>query len=589
MVDDLKKYQDSLLKTFNNFQEFQEFLKKVDFNSIFESLSKYNSSILELAEELKIGFGSIGKVQTETFVLYFRILWFFGSFEESSKNWNDCKFQENLDYFSECCETAKETIRNILISNLFGKAEIESDDLENLSCLHNKFDDLNKELTGIFCRLSISISTLPDDISASIKTHTDKIGEILYSKQNSQRTKDLPCLDFELLSTSKVLGEGHFGKVYLGQYQYADVAVKIMNDSTKEQVTDECIRAKFRHRFICNVYGITCKNLSGTNWGIVMEYCPYTLRGKMHEMNVLEKLISMIQLGFALEFYHINGVIHLDVKPDNVLIRIDGTVALCDFGHVHSFVRNSRLSNGGTICYMPPELTKNVIFAHPGIDCWAFATTYFEVMTMIKPFQGISNCLTIPIKLVNKELPFKSEELELAIGYKFMSRCFKFDPDERPMFSEIVEYLDGLIADLKKCVSLLVCDYFKKHNLDENNEEEKKRLESAICDSYVKHRLYEVIVPDNFSEYCNTDTIYHSVRDGKLEIVKQWIKAGNEGETVLWEASSCGHSDIVEILLDFEVDINFCKNVGSSLLYISFHCSYLVVDKMLLDYGADVF
>eukprot|EP00792_Barthelona_sp_PAP020_P009025 TRINITY_DN3263_c1_g3_i1.p1 TRINITY_DN3263_c1_g3~~TRINITY_DN3263_c1_g3_i1.p1 ORF type:complete len:108 (-),score=32.19 TRINITY_DN3263_c1_g3_i1:486-809(-) len=60
------------------------------------------------------------------------------------------------------------------------------------------------------------------------------------------------------------------------------------------------------------------------------------------------------------------------------------------------------------------------------------------------------------------------------------------------------------------------------------------------------------------------------------------------GDTVLWEVSSCGHSDIVEFLLDFEVDINFCKNTCASSLFACSENGHVDVVRMLLDKEADI-
>jgi len=88
----------------------------------------------------------------------------------------------------------------------------------------------------------------------------------------------------------------------------------------------------------------------------------------------------------ALSFAHDNGVLHLDLKPDNVLITRDGLVKVGDFG-VASLTNaaGQAISAGGTLGYMPPEQLRGET-VDSRTDIWAFAALAFEVLTGAIPF-----------------------------------------------------------------------------------------------------------------------------------------------------------------------------------------------------------
>ncbi len=88
----------------------------------------------------------------------------------------------------------------------------------------------------------------------------------------------------------------------------------------------------------------------------------------------------------ALEFAHDNGVLHLDIKPDNVLITRDGRVKVADFGMAElSSLSGHGPAWGGTPGYMPIEQLQGAP-VHESTDEWAFAAVLFEALTGHNPF-----------------------------------------------------------------------------------------------------------------------------------------------------------------------------------------------------------
>lgn len=155
----------------------------------------------------------------------------------------------------------------------------------------------------------------------------------------------LPSTDVELLpeisgySRKSRLGGGRWSQVYLATQEslQRSVAIKVLTDSEKDILArferEAEVMASVSHRDVVNI--IDRGTVDG-HYFIVMEFLDGgSLRerivpGKPLKMRTVRSVLS--SLATALTGLHAKGLIHRDVKPDNVLFDSNGQIKLCDFG-----------------------------------------------------------------------------------------------------------------------------------------------------------------------------------------------------------------------------------------------------------------
>jgi len=194
------------------------------------------------------------------------------------------------------------------------------------------------------------------------------------------------------------LGAGGFAEVYLGEHRYLkrQVAIKVLlvslagDDKESERFLSEAqTMAALKHPHIigCLDFGIE-HNIPY----IVMDYAPGgTLRDLYPEGDLvpLETVVAYIeQVADALQYAHDQGVMHLDVKPENMLLGEGSDILLSDFG-LARFTRSvsKRVTSLiGTISYMAPEYIQR----RPQVasDQYSLAMVAYEWLTGVRPFDG---------------------------------------------------------------------------------------------------------------------------------------------------------------------------------------------------------
>jgi len=133
-------------------------------------------------------------------------------------------------------------------------------------------------------------------------------------------------------------------------------------------------------------------------------------RGKM-SFNDIERLLS--QMASALDFAHKQGVIHRDIKPDNILINREGYAILSDFGIAKLVETTGMTTTGGMVgtpAYIAPEQAQNNTIDGRA-DIYSLGVVVYEMLTGVQPFRSDTPMQTI-LKHLTAPPPRVSESLE---------------------------------------------------------------------------------------------------------------------------------------------------------------------------------
>jgi eukaryotic-like serine/threonine-protein kinase len=287
------------------------------------------------------------------------------------------------------------------------------------------------------------------------------IGDCKYQFQGDNAGKPI---DFEIsgYSIEKSIGEGGMGVVYKARQVSMDrvVALKVLSEkfSSNTEFIDRFIRearsaGRLNHPNVIHVHDVS---KTAGRYFFSMEFIDGpTIKKLLKDKGVLppkQSLEIVTQAARALEFAHENGIVHRDVKPDNIMLTSEGVVKLGDLGIAKSFDDGGREEDAqrnrvfGTPHYMSPEQALGKAIDRRA-DVYSLGATFYHMLTGKTPFSGksvpdilkahVQDSLE-PIQHLNDKVP---EQICFVV-----ERMMAKTPDKR------YENMTRLLEDLEKAI-----------------------------------------------------------------------------------------------------------------------------------------
>ncbi|XP_060922583.1 receptor-interacting serine/threonine-protein kinase 3-like [Limanda limanda] len=298
-----------------------------------------------------------------------------------------------------------------------------------------------------------------------------------------------PVIKDSILTGWILIGAGGFGEIYKARHQgwCSDVAIKLLHNDDKIQALQQEVQMMLlgSSEYVMQVLGVfngrPPNSGPSAQLGLVMKYMEKgTLESlqktfdRVPPLPLVFRLAHQVALG--INFLHSlpTPLLHLDLKPSNVLLDSDLNVKLTDFGlskpsQTQAQVsKTDKVDGGGTINYMPPEAFDINYKPSRAFDIYSFGILLWSIATGEQPYPHATPSVVM-FQIPRGQRPSLEElsiraadQAELRGLMELMIRCWETSSTERPSCLECTKITEKLYQMQKRGIHDAVHEVLKK-------------------------------------------------------------------------------------------------------------------------------
>lgn len=260
--------------------------------------------------------------------------------------------------------------------------------------------------------------------------------------------------DLSQLFIGNKFASGANSRIYRGIYKQRAVAVKMVRIPERDEAQRAVLEEQFNSEvaFLSRLYHpnivqfiAACKK--PPVYCIITEYMSQgTLRMYLNKKDPYslsaETILKLaLDISRGMEYLHAQGVIHRDLKSQNLLLNDEMRVKVADFGTSCLETKcQATKGNKGTYRWMAPEMTKEKPYTRK-VDVYSFGIVLWELTTCLLPFQGMTPVQAAYAASEKNLRPPLSSSCPPVLN-NLIKKCWSANPARRPEFSYIVSVLE---------------------------------------------------------------------------------------------------------------------------------------------------